>query len=340
MKRALKYIILLVFGFLWFLGCSKETVVFLDEQGWIKDEFRYGDLYRLSNLQQYKELSPKCKLPYQGKRAEATLYLAGDSFTEEERVAPDEYASQNYFRIFVADSLQTYLPVSGRKILIIQTVERHLRERFSEKPWDNWQLVKESSEGNPVKEKTTLSSIFRGLMDFKVPYREDMHESVLFSPDWILWIKEKKAAFNYKVLGKIDPKVKIVDGQLVYSLDVDPGISSVFDPVEDAEIERIVKHANQTRENYLKLGFDEVYLSIIPNKTSCVVKDSTSYNHLLQRVENHPELKMPVISVWDEFSAENYYQKGDSHWNCEGQKIWVDKVNRLILAGQPILSTQ
>ena len=80
------------------------------------------------------------------------------------------------------------------------------------------------------------------------------------------------------------------------------------------------------------MGFDEVYLSIIPNKTSLLIKNDKNYNRLIERVENHPRLKIPVISVWNEFTSKNYYQKGDSHWNCAGQKIWVDKVNEKLIA--------
>ena len=77
----------------------------------------------------------------------------------------------------------------------------------------------------------------------------------------------------------------------------------------------------------VNLGFDEVYLSVIPNKSSLLIKDDPAYNHLIERIEGHPELQIPLISVWKAFTEQNYYQKGDSHWNCAGQKIWVDAVN-------------
>lgn len=323
MRKALKYIVIVVASFLWFLGCSTQTVVYLVDEGWIKDDYRYGDLYRLSNLKEFKEPSPKCDLPYDGEKAEIALYLAGDSFTEEGRVKADQYAAYTYFRTFVAEPDHQMEWVEGRKILVIETVERHFRERFSEKPWGNWQRA----DNKPV---IIEKSIKDKLLDFRIPYREEMHESVLFSSGFFLWIKEAKAWFNHKILGHVDESVSILNGQLVYGLDVEPGISSVYDTVSEEEIDRIVRNANQTRLNYLGLGFDEVYLSVIPNKSSLILKNNDDYNHLLQRVENHPDLTIPLISVWEEFTSENYYQKGDSHWNCEGQKIWVDKVNALI----------
>lgn len=326
MNKTLKYIAVLFFGFLWFLGCSRDTVVALVDNGFVKDDYRYGDLYRLSNLSEYRVLAEKCKMPYKDEKASVALYLAGDSFTEEGRVSPDEYATNTYFRTFVADENQNLQLVSGKKILIIETVERHLRERFSEKPWDNWK-EKEAS-ATETKEPFSLGKLYQDIVDLEVPYREEMHESVIFNSAFFLKIKEWKADFNYKVFGKTDPKVKIVNGELVYDVDIEPGISSVYDEVGDEEITRIVKNANITREKYKKMGFDEVYLSIIPNKTSLLIKEDQKYNRLLERVEKHPELQVPLISVWEEFTAKNYYQKGDSHWNCAGQKIWVDKVNQ------------
>jgi hypothetical protein len=325
MSKALKYIAVLFFGFLWFLGCSRDTVVALVDNGYIKDDYRYGDLYRLSNLSEYRVLAEKCKMPFQGEKAAVALYLAGDSFTEEGRVTPDEYATDTYFRTFVADGNQNLQLVSGKKILIIETVERHLRERFSEKPWDNW--TKKEAIAVATREPFSLGKLYQNIVDLEVPYREEMHESVIFNSDFFLKIKELKADFNYKVFGKTDPKVKVLKGELVYDVDLEPGVSSVYDEVEEEEISRIVRHANITREKYKKMGFDEVYLSIIPNKTSLLIKDNQKYNRLLERVEKHPDLQIPLISVWEEFSSQNYYQKGDSHWNCAGQKIWVDKVN-------------
>lgn len=323
--KALKYIALVVFGFLWFLGCSRDTVVYLVDNGFIGDDFRYGDLYRLSNLSGYRVAVEKCDLPYRGAKVPVALYLAGDSFTEEGRVNRNQYATDRYFRSFVADGHVPLELVPGRKILVIETVERHFRERFSEKPWMNW--VETSSAGHMAADPFPLRKLYNAVLEYEVPYREEMHESVLFSSDLILKIKELKADFNYRVFGRVDPKVGVLKGELVYDLDLAPGISSVYDPVPEEEIDRIVKHANATRAHYKSLGFDEVYLSIIPNKSSLLIKDDPAYNHLVERVEGHPDLQIPLISVWKAFSERNYYQKGDSHWDCAGQKVWVDAVN-------------
>lgn len=330
MKNALKYTAILFFGFLWFLGCSRQTVVWMADSGYLKDDFRFGDLYRLSNLSEFKEDSPKCTAPFKGKKVQTALYLAGDSFTEEGRIKPDEYATNSFYSIFVAKPNYSLKLDSGKKILLIETVERHLRERFSEKPWTLWNTPKPE-----IKENLSIwENLSKKLKEAEVPYHEEMHEAVLFSNDFILKLKELKADFNYHVFNRVDPKVAVLNNELVYGLDVDPGISSVYDFVSDEEIKQIVENINLSREHYRKLGFDEVYLSIIPNKSSLLLSHDCRYNRLLERVENNPNLKTPLISVWKEFSNKNYYQKGDSHWNCAGQKIWVDKVNTQLLSSQ------
>ncbi len=79
------------------------------------------------------------------------------------------------------------------------------------------------------------------------------------------------------------------------------------------------------------MGFSEVYCSIIPNKTSIVASDLGNYNHLVERVESFPNAKIQFLSVWKEFNqnASKIYLKGDTHWTCFGENLWVEKVNRL-----------
>ena len=318
-----KYIAIIVFGILWFLGCSKTTSKYLFESKIVPDDYRYGDLYRLSNLREFRDLVPHCDEDFQGEKTDATLYLAGDSFTEEGRLDGDNFAAKNYVRGFVAEPNKQLKLSPGKKILVIETVERHFRERF-QSPWKNWDVA---FQDTLIVEKTLKER----LLALEVPYNTQRHESVLFSSDFVLTIKELKSWINLKLFGKTDDKVKLYDGNLFYYLDINPGISSAFDEVKNEEIALMVKNINLTYTYYKNLGFDEVYLSIIPNKTSILAPEMGKYNHLIERVEANQDLEMPIISVFSTFENKNYYLKGDSHWNCEGQKIWVDKVNEKIL---------
>ena len=124
------------------------------------------------------------------------------------------------------------------------------------------------------------------------------------------------------------------DGRhLLISWDIDTTRNtSNFNAVSAAELDTLVAHANAMRQHYLQAGFDEVLLSVIPNKTTVVNPPMGRYNRLLERLETHPALQVPLISVRKRFmqSGPKLYQRGDSHWNCEGRQIWLEAVNRKI----------
>jgi hypothetical protein len=312
-----------LFAFLWFLGCSKTASKYAYDHHMVEDDYRYGDLYRLANLPDFRVKVEKCDNDYVGKKSEVSLYLAGDSFTEDGRLEGDNFATDGFLKGFVAEPNKGFSLESGKKILVIETVERHFRERFQQ-PWKNWDVISK-------KEVASEQTLEEKLLDIKVPYNTQMHESLLFGSDFMMKIRETKARLNLWLFGKTDDKVKLHNGHLLYYLDANPGISGCFDKIEESEIDLMIKNANLTYEYYKGLGFDEVYLSIIPNKTSILAQDLGEYNHLIERIEGNKSLKMPTISIFQDFSSKNLYLKGDSHWNCEGQQIWVDKVNEKLL---------
>jgi phage pi2 protein 07 len=327
MRKLIRYFFIFVFGTLWFLGCSKDAAKYLFDNKIILDDYRYGDLYRLSNLPDFRVLVEKCKYAFSGKKVDATLYLAGDSFTEDGRIFAENFASNEFVRGFAAEPNSPLILKPGKKILVIETVERHLRERFTE-PWKNWDVKKEG----PIVGKTTKEK----LLELKIPYNSQLHESVVFGSDFVFKIKEMKAQLNLKLFGKTDDKVALSKSKehLLYYFDTNPGISSSFEEVPDSEIQQMVSNMNETYTYYKGLGFDEVYLSIIPNKTSILAPDLGEYNHLVERIESNKALKMPIIGIFNDFKGKNYYLKGDSHWNCQGQQIWIDKVNEKLVQVQ------
>jgi hypothetical protein len=322
MMKILKYVTLILFAFLWFLGCSKTASKYAYDHHIVEDDYRYGDLYRMSNLREFREKVEKCDQNFTGKKSNVALYLAGDSFTDEGRLDPKDFASEIYVRGFVAGANKGFTLKGIKNVLVIETVERHFRERF-QKPWRNWDIAKKETE--------SVQTLEEKLLDFKVPYNTQMHESLLFGSDFMMKIREMKAELNLWLFGKTDDKVKLHNGHLLYYLDVNPGIHSCFDKIEESEIDLMIKNVNRTYDYYKGLGFDEVYLSIIPNKTSLLAQDLGEYNHLIERIEGNNNLKMPVIGVYQELIKKNMYLKGDSHWDCEGQQIWVDKVNEKLL---------
>ena len=313
-----------MFSFLWLLGCSKDISGWLFEKGLVKDDYRYGDLYRMSNLSEFKELKEICPPKANLKKTSTHLVLAGDSFTEKGRIDSSYFAASDYSYVRVDEVTNIPIDTTQNNVLIIETVERHFRERFR----DVWQGVKLEKEfGESLKDE----SVFDKLLAWELPYSTEFHQGILFGYDAMQRIREWKADVNYKLFNRIDENVRLnkTEEHLLYYLPSEPGISSGFDVIEDEEIDNLVKKVNATYKYYKFLGFDKVILSIIPNKTSILGKDLGTYNELLLRIQRHKGLIMPVINVYDSFEemGENSYAKGDSHWSCTGQESWLKLTN-------------
>ena len=198
-------------------------------------------------------------------------------------------------------------------------------------------MVREEVKKNlnsPISTLQSQLSYLQSHISHLFSYNTERHQAVLFGYDFVLKIRELKAVFNEKVFNRLDPNVAVSPDKqhLLYNLDVKAGINSSFDAISDDEIEKEVANINATYDYYKQQGFDEVVLSIIPNKTSIVAPTMGKYNHLIERIQQHPKLKMPIIDTYTPFSQhpEKYYELGDSHWNCKGKQIWVDGVNALM----------
>ncbi|UBM60103.1 hypothetical protein LAG90_05540 [Marinilongibacter aquaticus] len=330
--RIVKYIALFLCSFLWLLGCSNDLSKYLFAHHLVKDDYRYGDLYRMSNLKQFKALKEDCNTLKVQATPHTHLYLAGDSFTEEGRIEGNQFAASDFTR-FRVDQVSAFpMDKSQHNILVIETVERHFRERFAE-PWKGLRLVDEENK-DQIPEADSRS-LWTKVWDFSLPYNEELHQSILFGYDWTMKVREWKAALNYTLFDRVDEHVKLSKNQahLLYYLPSEPGISSAFEVIDNEEISNLVRNVNATYSYYKNLGFDEVYLAIIPNKTSILGQDLGEYNRLAERIERAPDIKMPVIDAYQEFMklGEKAYALGDTHWSCEGQTYWVNAVNNRVL---------
>ncbi len=322
-----RYVALILFGFLWFLGCSPGTTRWLGKHGFVQDDYRYGDLYRFSNLKAFRVPIEKCEAVQPLPKVSANLFLFGDSFTEEGRIEANHFVAKEFTRRFVAEDGYVKIDENEKNILIIETVERHFRERFG----TVYTHVK-VNQNQPTLEKTWWQEI----LAWGLPYNTERHESTLFGSDFFFTIKEWKAAINKEFFSRTDENVRLSKNEkhLVYGLAANPGPNSSFDVISDDEIAVLVENINATYANYKKAGFEEIYLNIIPNKTSILATDLGEYNHLIERIQQHPDLKMPYINTYTSLKVggEKLFDKGDTHWNCEGKQLWINEVNKRLKA--------
>lgn len=324
--KILKYIALVVFAGLWLTGWSADVNKWLFQNGWIQDDYRYGDLYRLSNLPNFRVPVQNCEPPQAKQKENVNLIVAGDSFTEDGRIGQEHFGAGSYHWMFVASPAFIEIQKGKKNVLIIETVERHVRERFAT-PW-------KELKNAPIPQ--IEAKLWEKILAFDLPYNTERHESILFASDFFLTIKEWKASLNLKLFNRIDPKVKLNKTQehLVYYLPSEPGISSAFETIPTDEIDLLVSNINATKSYYENLGFDKVVISIIPNKTSILASDLGNYNHLVERIQSYPKLETEVIDMFSPFmrGQAELFDKGDTHWNCDGKQIWVDQVNAILEA--------
>lgn len=341
MKQLANYSLLFVFSLLWVVGCNPTLRRTAFEWGLTEDSYRYGDLYRLSNLAQFKQETEACPKKFAGNRSKSNtaLYIIGDSFTEKERINADDFNTNGYLRIHWSDSLTISLDTAKRNILVLQTVERHFREHFA-MPVHSFRVENEqrSVSTSQKTNEVPISDFFLEVYNETEKNLKESEEgltSFLFSGDGFLRLKEWKAAINLYWFDRHNDQVALSPDKknILFCWDTDSTrITSSFNYLPDNELQKLIRQVNQAKDHYKKQGFDEVYLSIIPNKTSIVAPEMGKYNHLVERVQTHPLLKTPFIDSWTSFSQhrQEVYSNSDTHWNCKGQAIWLEKMNEVI----------
>jgi hypothetical protein len=339
--RILKYIALVLSIFLWLEAYSPIVYREVTKAGIVPDDYRHGDLYRLSYLSAFKENRQPCAtaLPDSSRKKPIHLYIIGDSFTEPERVKAHDLKAEKYTYVHWTRTEQIQLDTTKTNILVVETVERTLKDHFA-KPASNLILDSQNKQASSFSHPSWKRLIYHKteeILAFVFPkMTEERLEHTLFNYDFFLWFRELKADFNLRYFDRTEPKVVISQNKkaLFYFEEADASkITSAFYPVTNQEIDTFVASINQTEENYKNLGFDAVYVSLIPNKVSILDPTLGRYNHLIERIQTHSALKTPFIDTYNVFkkNPKAYYLKSDTHWNCTGQTFWLDQVNQHIL---------
>ncbi len=337
-----RYLVLVVVCVLWLGGCFQPVMHQLYETKVIVDDYRYGDLYRLSNLPQFKD--PQTICPEHASvlttapvsETAPNLYIIGDSFTEHGRLSAGDLPVHKLRWQHWEDPRNqvVQLDTTRRNVLLFETVERHFREHAAGAV-NNLLVVADSNRtGIPKPEKPSWWAKLIEMVRSKGI--DERLETVLFSHDLFQLFREGKAILNQSWFNRAAPTVSLsTDKQHLFTdLDTSPDkpLNSSFAPLTNAEVDTLIAHLNEAAARYRKAGFDEVLLSIIPNKATLEEPNRGAYNHLIERVQQHRGLTVKAIDVYTPFRAQHPapYLLGDSHWNCTGRKLWLDAVaNRL-----------
>lgn len=343
MKKFLVALALVFFGAIWVAGCHTEVLNALYRSKIIPDDYRYGDLYRLANLAEFKELASPCA-PYSAPRRSGdrpvALYIIGDSFAEAQRIDSADFAVDTYQFAHWATTLHLKLDTAFTNIILLESVERKAREHFAAPIY------------NIVPDTATFVSVpgggkFMARLDhaFAADPAEERLSTILFEYDFFLKIKEWKSGFTQRFFDRTSPKVKLTPNSsaLLYYEDTDSTLTtSSYAYLPETEVDSMVSVLNFDKKYLEGLGFDQVLVSIIPNKASILMPDYGEYNRLIERVYQHPKLGITKIDVLSEFRnlKADAYLKSDSHWSCAGQYVWLKKVNTALVSGSTAQNTR
>ena len=333
--KILRYVALAIGCLIWIVGLSPSILPWLWKVRAVEDGYQYGDLYKLSTLSEFRDPRKQCTgytppaRPQSAKKVH--LYIIGDSFTEPGRLEKKDFPVDEYTYVKWSDFLHIKLDTTMHNILLMESVERHFRQKFAASSMTV--LVPDTAtfirNGASSKLMHQLDEAFKG------SHTADRLDGFLFQNDFALRIKEWKSDFNHRFFDRVGSGVTLVnnDRDIVYYMDTDtPKVTSAFTPVRETELDSMITNVNASRDFADSLGFDNVILTIIPNKTSVLSPDYGQYNNLIERVYNHAKLGVPYIDILADFRrmGRSSYLKGDSHWTCEGQTVWLNKINALI----------
>lgn len=346
-SNVLRWVFLLASGGLLVVALSPRMQRWLDQRGYIPNQYGYGDLYNLTNLPGFREADyltnaalTDADKPTKHYR-DVDLYTIGDSFTN---IDTSYYAGNRNVHVWVGSPPPAVAPLdtTRKNILVIQFIERVLQERLY---WPDYQrmyveqgivtkappAVTEKGVQHP---KSAANPDHSGAAQWLLGrFSEEINqrlEFMLFNGWLATRFKEAKAQLMLSLFGRVTGAVISKDRKhLFYQPEADTAyVLSAFRHLSDRRLDTLVNNLNTIRHHYRRMGFDEVYLGLIPNKVTILDPTYGAYNHQIERIEANPRLQLPVISMIDSVrSHPEWYHLGDGHWNRQGKRFWLRQVN-------------
>ncbi|MCQ6957282.1 hypothetical protein [Mucilaginibacter aquariorum] len=307
------------------------------------DRWRYGDLYGLCYLPQYKfELEPFKRYNLKKKQTSTgrILYIIGDSFLADKTLYG---AFEDFDDVIFLDNRFPFGPVipdpTKQNYLVLEFAERNLVGYELNKTGE----AKQRPTDKPNSSVTTTGSVNKpdisiaerlGNVIFNKALSRNL-EMILFDNKIATIFKETKASLNYSLFKRVANEVAVsTDKKRLFlntTVDTD-SVQSAFRHRPNAEVNSIRQNLSIAKNYYSSIGFNKVFLSVIPNPVSVYDNKRMTYNHLLERIEQGTDL--PVISIYNIFRTDkrNLFYRSDAHWNPDGFEIWINETNKVLKA--------
>ncbi len=295
-------------------------------------KYIYGDLYGLAYLPKFKLQEPirPRTVPFNKNPSTkiVNLFLVKDSYLGKDFITNDSlfsHLNSYHDTQWGMESVFFDLKSDTRNIniLLFETVERYFLQRFSD---TSVVLKKAMSRKNIIRPSKFLDQIFNKQIEANL-------ENCLFDYAFCNLFKELKATAIYNLFDRLNAKVEISNDKdylLLTETTDNTSRTSSFYKLSSLEIEQYINTLNAITIKAKSVGFDEVYLSIIPNPVTIVDSGRGTYNNLIPAIQNNPNLKMRVIDIYKPFKKSHLelYSKSDSHWNQDGFYLWLEQFNK------------
>ncbi len=347
LKRVLTYCLIVLGLAVLFLSTSKDMMQKISDarnehDEWWGSHFAYeGDLVGMSYLYYVKDFHKPRQRVFAPRNCDngkaVNLVLSGDSYTMHFRDTDFCADRFQYGRRFFG-SLDYEIDSSKKNVLIIESTERVVRNYFA-----NNRMANEVKLKVVKTELTFIANKVNGIVqagitvpDFTIFFNDNINQNIeynLFNYNFISPIRKLKALMTYKAFNRASGNVVVADnGDRIFLKETtsDKQKEGYATPISDKEIDKLVEVFNDLNARYKAAGFDDVYLSLIPNAVT--IYQPEGYNMLIPRIQNNKALKMKVIDIYTPFmqKPDGMFWKGDTHWSNAGADVWLKIVNRVL----------
>jgi hypothetical protein len=301
-------------------------------------QFSGGDLVSISYLDKVPKFQEKDEYIFtkpveDSSNKKIDLYIYGDSYLRE---VPDSafccINSYHFCRRGYQDMTYT-LDSTKRNILIIEIAERFTRIEF--------ELQETMRHFNKKKPETSFllspapPVMYAGIMGLDI-FNPDINRNLEFNLyGYRFWddVKFAKATVTYFLFKRaVGDAVVSDDGSRLFLKQTTTGhdrLSSYYS-FDQKELDKMFVNLNATYDYYKADGFDEVYLSVIPNPVT--ILQPQNYNGLVPALQNPDSLKgMGIIDIYNPYLKDpnpgRLFRIGDTHWSNNGMQVWLNTVN-------------
>jgi len=302
------------------------------------DKYRYGDLYGLSYLPDFRMLKDTSLITNQftseGLR-DMDLYILGDSylysyihmdttnFARSKQVVFRKWSEGNAGAIVLQ-------PTGNKKVLLIESVERNMGTLI------DMLRVRAHLEG--YKAPLTWNESFNATLADALydPLLEQNIDFTLFNFQGLSFLKSLKAQVNLNLFHRTTPEVVLSrDHQFLYMKETMDSLQkgSSFYPISAEDIQVLLGRMTKIEQYALSRGFDEVIFSFIPNPVAITQTESRRTNQLIVSLSkaNHGQLHILDPTQVLAKGGKSYFFKSDSHWNQQGAQAWLNQLNQYLI---------